>query len=235
MDLAALEPRTRSIQEIFGIEGANDTQVLKQPDVLMLLPAARRVLRRAVRVNYDYYDPRTDHTYGSSLGPAIQAIMACEVGRPEDAYVHFIRAARADLRDARGNAGDGIHAASAGGSWQAVVFGFGGLHVTPHGWTIRPRLPAHWQQLKFRFFYRGKPETVEIKRHDPDPSTASSSASTASSPTRPSFTTAPGSAWPTKSACPSAAKPMRACAASPAAILEFILAGRPATEAQIEE
>ena len=88
---------------------------------------------KTVRVNYDYYNPRTDHTYGSSLGPSIQAIMACDVGKPDDAYEHFIRAVRADLRDVRGNAGDGIHAASAGGTWQAVVFGFGGL-ARDTGW-----------------------------------------------------------------------------------------------------
>ena len=116
-----------------------------------------------VRINYDYYNPRTDHTYGSSTGPSIQAIMACEVGREEEAYEHFIRAARADLRNVRGNAGDGIHAASAGGTWQAVVFGFGGLRVTSDGWTTKPRLPRHWKRLAFKFFHRAKMYEVELK------------------------------------------------------------------------
>jgi kojibiose phosphorylase len=72
VDLAAMEPRTRSIQEIFGIEGANAAQVLKQPDVLMLQYLLRGSFTdESVRTNYDYYTPRTDHTYGSSLGPAI--------------------------------------------------------------------------------------------------------------------------------------------------------------------
>ena len=78
------------------------------------------------------------------------------MGNPDDAYEHFIRAVRADLRDVRGNAGDGIHAASAGGTWQAVVFGFGGLRITSEGWTIHPRLPQHWKKLAFKFFHRGK-------------------------------------------------------------------------------
>jgi kojibiose phosphorylase len=115
-----------------------------------------------VKTNYDYYTPRTDHTYGSSLGPSIQTIMACEVGKPEDAYEHFIRAVRADLRDVRGNARDGIHGASAGGTWQALVFGFGGLHLTQEGWAVRPRLPHHWKRLCFRFFQRGELQTVDI-------------------------------------------------------------------------
>ena len=164
IDLSSLEPRTKSAQEIFGIEGCNETQILKQPDVLMLQYVLRDdYLGEIVQVNYDYYMPRTDHTYGSSLGPSIMTIMACEVGKPEDAYEHFIRAVRADLRDVRGNAGDGIHAASAGGTWQAVVFGFGGLRLTPEGWTTQPRLPNHWRRLAFKFFHRGTLQEVDLK------------------------------------------------------------------------
>ena len=163
IDLPALEPRTKSAQEIFGIEGCNETQILKQPDVLMMQYILRdHYSDESVRVNYEYYDPRTDHSFGSSLGPSIMTIMACDVGKPEDAYEHFIRAVRADLRDVRGNAGDGIHAASAGGTWQSVIFGFGGLRVTPDGWTIQPRLPKHWQRLSFKFFHRGRLESVEV-------------------------------------------------------------------------
>ena len=100
VDLASLEPRTRSVQEIFGIEGATDTQVLKQPDVLMLQYLLHEHFTLdQVRRNYAYYTPRTDHTYGSSLGPSIQAIMACRMGQPDEAYEHFIRAVRADRKE----------------------------------------------------------------------------------------------------------------------------------------
>ena len=164
VDLEALEPRDISAQALFGIEGCNETQILKQPDVLMLQYLLRSDFTdEEVRVNYDYYTPRTDHTYGSSLGPSIQAIMACDVGKQEDAYEHFIRAVRADLRDVRGNAGDGIHAASAGGTWQAIVFGFGGLRLTPDGWSIAPRLPKHWMRLRFKFFHRGELQIVDTR------------------------------------------------------------------------
>lgn len=164
VDLVALEPRTRSAQEIFGIEGCNDTQVLKQPDVLMLQYLLQdQYTEDQIRTNYAYYNPRTDHTYGSSLGPSIQAIVACMMGYPDDAYEHFIRAVRADLRDVRGNAGDGIHGASAAGTWQAVAFGFGGLRVTPEGWTVTPRLPKGWTRLAFSFMYRGMPQQVDLR------------------------------------------------------------------------
>jgi len=166
IDLAALEPREISAQVYFGIDGCNQTQVLKQPDVLMLMYLMSGEFDQAqVQVNYDYYTPRTDLTFGSSLGPSIQAIIASRLGDSQTAYEYFIRAARADLKDVRGNAKDGIHGASAGGIWQAVVFGFAGLCLSTDRWEIQPCLPAHWKRLCFHFVHRGQLQIVDI--HNP--------------------------------------------------------------------
>ncbi len=163
--MAGLEPRDMSTQQLFGYEGSQERQAIKQPDVLMLLYLLRDQFDdEIVRVNYEYYNPRTDHTYGSSLGPGIQSIIACDVGKPGDAYEHFLRASRADLYDLRRNAGDGIHGAAAGGTWQAIVFGFAGLRVTPNGWTANPCLPEGWTRLAFKFVYRGEPQEVDLQR-----------------------------------------------------------------------
>lgn len=157
IDLQAYEPRTRSMQVILGIEGANEYQVLKQADVIMLLYLLRDEYdRQTWQANWDYYVPRTDHTYGSSLGPAIHAAMAGLLGRPDEAYTHWKRAALVDLQDVRGNTNDGIHAASAGGLWQALVFGFGGVELTPSGPVAHPHLPHGWKRLRFRLHYRGR-------------------------------------------------------------------------------
>jgi kojibiose phosphorylase len=40
--------------------------------------------------------------------------------------------------------------------WQAIVFGFGGVRLTDQGITATPRLPAHWQQLRFKLFEHGQ-------------------------------------------------------------------------------
>jgi len=164
VNLAELEPRTESLQTIFGIEGVNETQILKQPDALMLMYLMPDLYDfETVKANYAYYTARTDHTFGSSLGPSIQAIMACRVGDPS-AYEHFMRAARADLFDVRNNAGDGIHGASAGGLWQAVVFGFGGLERTADGWKTNPHLPERWKHISFKIVDRGKVLSFDVKR-----------------------------------------------------------------------
>lgn len=167
IDLTDFEPRTESMQTILGIEGASQTQILKQADVLMLLYLLDDQYDEHVfQANYEYYAPRTDHTYGSSLGPAIHAIVASKIGQTGEAYQHFLRAAYADLFDVRGNAGDGIHAASAGGLWQAVVFGFAGLKFSPQGWTVTPRLPDNWRGLSFKFYHHGKLHQVNIRPDD---------------------------------------------------------------------
>jgi len=169
VNLDDYEPRTKSMQAILGIEGANRHQVLKQADVIMLLYLLRdRYDDATLRANWDYYNPRTDHTYGSSLSPAIHAAVACMLDDPQQAYTHFTRAALVDLEDVRGNAAEGIHAASAGGLWQALVFGFAGLRLTDAGPVAVPRLPAHWTRLKFRLYWRGQAYTFDI-RPNPGP------------------------------------------------------------------
>jgi kojibiose phosphorylase len=157
------EGRAESMQSLLGIEDTNQHQVLKQADVIMLLCLLRdRFDRKTWVANWDYYSSRTDHSYGSSLGPAIHAWAACEIGEPDLAYEHFMRAARADLRDIRGNTDDGIHAASAGGLWQALVFGFAGLRITDGGYELKPRLPSHWTRLTFKFCHRGEWHEVDV-------------------------------------------------------------------------
>lgn len=169
VDWEAHADRTKPIQEVLGIEETNRRQALKQPDVLLmfcLLP--HEVTHEEWQANWDYYAPRTDHRYGSSLGPATHAWAACELGRLDEAYTHFMRAARADLADVRGNAGAGIHAASAGALWQALVFGFAGVRTEAGEPTAEARLPSGWQRLAFRLRYRGEPYDIDLRSGCPD-------------------------------------------------------------------
>ncbi|GAB1541121.1 glycoside hydrolase family 65 protein [Scytonema sp. NUACC21] len=157
VNLADYEPRTKSMQGLLGIEATSQKQILKQPDVLMLMYLLRDCYdQKVLQTNWNYYSPRTDHTYGSSLGPAIHAILACDLNQPTEAYTHFMRAALVDLEDVRGNAAEGIHAASAGGVWQAVVFGFAGVRMTQFGPVACPNLPSGWTRLKFRLNWRNE-------------------------------------------------------------------------------
>jgi beta-phosphoglucomutase len=164
LDWAEYENRTASLQSLLGLQAANLVQVVKQPDVILLLCLLRDQYDATTwQANWDYYAPRTDHRYGSSLGPAIHAWAACEVDQAEEAYEYFMLGARADLKDIRGNTGDGFHAASAGGLWQAIAFGFAGLRVKENNFTLRPRLTGHWTRLSFKFYLNGEQRVVDLR------------------------------------------------------------------------
>lgn len=167
IDWSEYEGRTASMQALLGMHGIQKYQVIKQPDVILLLCLLRNEFGPEVwRANWDYYVPRTDHEYGSSLGPSIHAWAACEVGKPDEGYEHFMRAARADLRDIRRNVEDGIHAASAGGLWQAIAFGFAGLRFENGSYTLSPRLPSHWKRLAFSFYLNGERHQVDLRAEE---------------------------------------------------------------------
>ncbi|HEY9805587.1 MAG TPA: beta-phosphoglucomutase, partial [Candidatus Obscuribacterales bacterium] len=93
----------------------------------------------------------------------MHAILACDLDKPAEAYEHFMRAALVDLDDTRKNAHEGIHAASAGGVWQAVVFGFGGVRMTGSGPVATPRLPEGWTRLKFKLCWQGQSYEFDLK------------------------------------------------------------------------
>ena len=157
--LSDYEPRNQSVQALLGIAETNQRQVLKQPDVLMLLYLMRGIQaypysHDILKTNWDYYAPRTDITHGSSLGPAIHAILASDLGAANP-YEQFMQAALVDLEDTRHNSSEGIHAASAGGVWQAVVFGFGGIQLNKSGPVATPHLPPTWTRLKFNLHWHG--------------------------------------------------------------------------------
>ncbi len=160
VNLSDYEPRTKSIQTVLGMALTNQSQVIKQPDVLMLLYLLFNTPEFANRQdilheNWNYYTPRTDITQGSSLGSSVQALIAASLDKSVDAYEHFMRAVLIDLKNTFGNTEDGIHAASAGGIWQAVVFGFGGIQLGENGPVATPHLPPNWTRLKFKLNWHG--------------------------------------------------------------------------------
>jgi kojibiose phosphorylase len=110
------------------------------------------------RANYEYYEPLTLHK--SSLSTAIHSIMGIEVGDPRRAVQYLRRAAFVDLLDNQGNTQEGIHIASAGGTWQTIVCGFGGFRVRNGQMTFKPWLPPDWNAVNFRLKWHSN--TVSI-------------------------------------------------------------------------
>ena len=137
------------------------TKLLKQPDVVMLTYLLPDEFSTQVkRANFDYYEARTLHK--SSLSPSVHAIIGMEVGDTTRAVQYFERSALVDLTDNQGNTGEGMHIASAGGTWQILVNGFGGLRILGGRVSLKPWLPADWQGIRFRIRWRGRPIHVSI-------------------------------------------------------------------------
>jgi alpha,alpha-trehalose phosphorylase len=75
---------------------------------------------------------------------------------------YFDFAAVMDLSDVGGNMMHGAHIASIGGTWLAMVYGFGGMR--DHGGRIsfRPCLPDEWSRLVFPLMIKGQRLRVDI-------------------------------------------------------------------------
>lgn len=150
------EPRVGGIWGYLGHERALQSQVIKQADVVMLMALLGEEVgsQEVMMNNWQTYYPRCDH--GSSLSQAIHTWVAARLGLIEDAYHLFEHAYNIDLEDNKGNVVDGIHGASSGGLWQAIVFGFCGLHIKDGKPAIDPKLPPHWKKVSFSVVYRGE-------------------------------------------------------------------------------
>ena len=129
-------------------------QVLKQADVVLaLFLHGDRFTTEEKRKDFEYYDPIT--TGDSTLSAVVQSIVAAEVGYHRGAYDYFLQALFVDLANLHDNTVDGLHIASTGGVWAALVNGFGGMR--DHGGRLRfdPRLPDGWDTLTYRITWRG--------------------------------------------------------------------------------
>ena len=160
-----LAPRPFTGEMVVGVDRLPRTQVVKQTDVLMLGVLLPDEMGGEVQqANYRYYEPRTCH--GSSLSPAMHALVAARVGDLEDALGYFHLAGGVDLDNRMGNAADGVHIATMGGLWQAAVFGFGGVRADGTAVRIDPRLPPAWDRLAFPIRWRGTRIAVDVTATD---------------------------------------------------------------------
>lgn len=123
-------------------------QVLKQADVVLgLFLQGDQFTPEQKRADFDYYDALT--TGDSTLSAVVQSILAAEVGYRDLAMEYFTAALFVDLADLHHNASDGVHVASAGGVWTALVSGFGGMRDHRGALTFDPRLPSSWPELRY--------------------------------------------------------------------------------------
>ncbi|HCJ49079.1 MAG TPA: family 65 glycosyl hydrolase, partial [Microbacterium sp.] len=136
-------------------------QVLKQADLVLALFFCTDAFTAEEKARaFRYYEALT--VRDSSLSAAVQAVVAAEVGHLELAADYLAEAATIDLDDLHGNADDGLHIASLGGIWIALVAGFGGMRDAADGLRFAPRLPAQLTGLSFGIRWHGRTLRLEI-------------------------------------------------------------------------
>ncbi len=151
-DLAPKRPIAADL--LLGAERVRGAQVIKQADVLMLyMMVPDSTVPGSLAANLDFYEPRTAH--GSSLSPGVHAALLARAGRINDALETLRMTARLDLDDLTGTTAGGLHLATMGGLWQALVYGFAGVRPTSSGLLVDPHLPASWQALEIPLRFQG--------------------------------------------------------------------------------
>ncbi|MDF9716003.1 glycoside hydrolase family 65 protein [Nocardioides sp. ChNu-153] len=140
-------------------------QVLKQADVVLaLFLQGDRFTPEEKKADFEYYDPIT--TGDSTLSAVVQSVMAAEVGYHEVALRYFRSALYVDLVNLHGNTVDGLHVASMGGVWSALVSGFAGMRDHGERLSFDPRLPADWPSLSFPLQWHGTRVQVTVTQDE---------------------------------------------------------------------
>ncbi len=163
LDLSRYAGRKTPVLELIGYERVMRVRILRQADVIHLMYLlGGRFSPEQKRAAFDFYEPLTTHD--SSLSYSIHCVMAARLGMTDKAEGYFFKTCRLDLDDEQDTARSGLHGASLGGTWQAVVNGFGGVEVTEAGLSLTPILPAAWAELSFQLHYRSRRVKVCVRR-----------------------------------------------------------------------
>ena len=163
--VAEFAPRRPIVADLLlGRERTAGAQVVKQADVLMLhhlLPD--EAAPGSLEPNLRFYEPRTAH--GSSLSPAVHATLFARVGQLDRALELLQLSSRIDLDDLTQTTSGGVHLATMGGLWQALVYGFAGIRPMDGTLRLDPRLPASWDRFEIALRFLGSRVSVAMD-HD---------------------------------------------------------------------
>ncbi len=154
---------TGGILRDYNMEQIHHIQVCKQADCLVLFYLLEDEFTPEVKkASWKYYEERTIHD--SSLSLSTHSVQAADMGEVDMAYDLFRRAATIDLGPYMGTSDSGIHAASFGGVWECVVYGFGGVRMLDGKLRIEPKLPKNWDSLTFTLLWKGQKLQVSVDK-----------------------------------------------------------------------
>ncbi|GAB7169131.1 hypothetical protein TUA1478L_11270 [Lactiplantibacillus plantarum] len=142
-------------------------QVAKQADALMAfynfdVTTVQKIIEKMgyqlpkeyLTHNIQYYLARTTH--GSTLSRIVYAVLNQLDDNDDDAWKLFSEALASDYYDIQGGTtAEGIHLGVMCATLNLTTRNFGGVNPLGAHLQVSPRLPEHWQTLKFKHLFRG--------------------------------------------------------------------------------
>ncbi len=165
LDIQAHKDDDAPLYHKIGFDRLQRYQVLKQPAVLMYMALCpEKFSKDEVEAAWNYYEPKTLHD--STLSFGIHALVAARLGYEEKAVHYLEKSLFLDLKNVMKNtAGEGIHTASLGATWQAMVLGFGGLSIRNGVLNVENRLPPGIEEMRYRVCHKGIPHQITIRKN----------------------------------------------------------------------
>lgn len=165
LDIQAHKDDDAPLYHKIGFDRLQRYQVLKQPAVLMYMALCPEKFSKVeVEAAWNYYEPKTLHD--STLSFGIHALVAARLGYEEKAVHYLEKSLFLDLKNVMKNtAGEGIHTASLGATWQAMVLGFGGLSIRNGVLNVENRLPPGIEEMRYRVCHKGIPHQITIRKN----------------------------------------------------------------------
>lgn len=137
------------------------SQIIKQPDVMLLFSYLNIPFDKyTYEVNWDYYEHMCESS--SSLSFAPHSICSADNGRMLSAYNYLMETAYIDVKDIHNCGWQGVHSGCAAGAWYAVFRGIGGVVCREDKIEINPHMMPWWNELSFKFYYKGSLFTVAM-------------------------------------------------------------------------
>lgn len=144
----------------YGFGKIQSLQVGKQADTIMLFHLLGEMFdSEQIMKNYIFYEERTLHD--SSLSMCFHTLVSAKCGMLEQAEAMYDKACGVDIGENVNNSDEGVHSASIGGIWLALVMGFGGMRIEDGMLSLSPVLPKSWSGYSFTVCFRGTKLLVE--------------------------------------------------------------------------
>ena len=139
-----------------------DSQIIKQPDVMLLYSYVDVGMDRyRYQENFDYYEKMCEMS--SSLSYAPHAVCAAHLGRTRSFLEYLEKTVTIDLANLHGGVEEGVHSGCEAGGYLAVLYGAFGARFSAAEVSFDPRYLPGIKSVRQRFYYKNALILSEIR------------------------------------------------------------------------